>query len=503
MDGPAHATRGIALVAATAAGLVLLVAGPAATALEVAVGWAVVATGIGAWGRRPGSLTWLLTVVVGLVWWLRCLDADLAALHVGVLLHLLATIPTGRAATWPRRTVVSAGYAVGIPLAAFGPSIALAALWIAALGPVVVRWRSGGAVERRTLLPALVGAAAVVLGELVAPVWPPAAAVALLAWALALGAGLLRRSLDRAAVHDLAAELRSGLPPGRLQAALAAALHDPTARLVHRLPAGYVDVDGAAADPTPRSGRATIRLDRDGAEIGLLDHDAALAAEPDLLQAVAAGAAIALENERLHAEVRSRVREVEASRARIVAAADAAREQLERELNGGVAQRLATVALLLRLAGDDTGADERGALLDEADTELAEALADLRELARGIYPVLLTDAGLGPALTALADRSTVAVHVGEIAPQRLPSAVEQGCYAVAMTVLAHAVGAVELDLQVDDASAQLRIRVEGGVSGPLPGVADRVAALDGTLAVDSRPGATTVTATVPLPGGTP
>lgn len=500
--------RWAALVAAAAAGLVLLVAGPDASAVDVAVGGAVVATGIGAWGRRPGSRTWLLTVAVGLAWWLRCLDADLAALHVGVLVHLLVTIPTGRAGTGPRRAVVAAGYAPGIPLAAFGPSIALAALWVAALWPVVARWRSAGAVERRALLPAVAGATTVVLAELVASAWPPAAGIALLAWALALAAGLLRRSLDRAAVHGLVAELRAGLPPGRLQAALAAALHDPTVRLVHRLPSGYVDVDGIPVDPAPRPGRTATGLDRDGHEIGLLDHDAALAAEPDLVRAVAAGAAIALENERLHAEVRSRVREVEASRARIVQAADAAREQLERELNGGVAQRLATVALLLRLAGERGGGsgggsrDERGALLDEADTELAEALSDLRELARGIYPVLLTDAGLGPALTALAERSAVATRIGEVAAQRLPTAVEQGCYAVATTVLAHADGPAEIDLHVDAVAARLRIRVEGALPDPLPGVADRVAALDGSLTLDPGP-ANTLTVTLPLTGGLP
>ncbi len=218
MDGPTRTTRWSALVAATAAGLVLLVAGPAATGLDVAVGWAAVATGIGAWGRRPGSRTWLLTVALGLVWWLRCVDADLAALHVGVLVHLLVTIPTGRTGTWPRRSVVAAGYAVGIPLAAFGPSLALAVLWVVALGPLVTRWRDGGSVERRALLPALAGAVAVVLAELAAGFWPPAAAAAVLAWALALAAGLLRRSLDRATVHDLAAELRvrpaAGSAPG-------------------------------------------------------------------------------------------------------------------------------------------------------------------------------------------------------------------------------------------------------------------------------------------------
>jgi signal transduction histidine kinase len=258
-------------------------------------------------------------------------------------------------------------------------------------------------------------------------------------------------------------------------------------------------------DPAPQPGRATTRSDRDGREIGLLVHDAALAAEPDLVRAVAADATITLENERLHAEVRSRVREVEASRARIVAAADAAREQLERDLIGGVAQRLATVALLLRLAGDRSRNDEHGALLDEADTELAGALADLRELARGIYPVLLTDAGLGPALTALADRAGTPIRLGQMSSRRLPTAIEQGCYAVATTVLARAAGAAvaELDLQVDGTSARLRIRVEGAAPGPMPGASDRVAALAGTLATTAEPDATTVTVTLPLADGSP
>ncbi len=493
-------TRGIEQAAAAGVGLAILVTAPDATGADVVAGWAAVAVGLAARGSRPGNPTWLLTVVLGLVWWLGCVDDRLAVLYVGVLLHLLLTIPSGRARTWPRRSAVVAGYVAGTAFAVYGPVLAAAALWIAAAVVVAARWRAAGAVGRRALQPQLVGTGAVVVGELVAPVWPPGAAVAVLGWAVGLGVDLLRRNLDRAAVHDLVAALRVGLPPGRLQAALAAALHDPTLRLAYRLSdGGYVDVDGAPVDPGPPSGAGVTRLDRDDREVGLLVHDAALADQPDLVQAVRVGAAIALENERLQAEIRSRVREVEASRARIIEAADAAREQLERDLGGGVARRLASVASLLRTSGDETG-PARAGLLAEADAELAGALAELRELARGIYPVLLTDAGLGPALASLADRSTIATHL-DVVDRRFTTAVEQGCYALVAAALrrTEATGATlaEIDLTVSGGCVRLRVRTDGqDPLDPLPGARDRAAALDGTLLVDD---AGSMTVELPVP----
>ena len=495
----------------------------AASALDLAVGLTFVLAGTSLWIRRPDSRSGPLTVAFGVAWFARYLLGGtggpvgllVSAVHVGVLVHLLATFPTGRARSGPQRVAVAGGYLVAVPLAALGPPAAfplLAAFWAGVLGLVLVRWRRSGAVLRRALLPGTAATAVIVAGHLAGVAWPAAATVALLAWPLAVVLGSLRSRLDRAAVNDLVAELESGPPlPGRLQSAIARALHDPSVRLVYRLPAGesYVDSDGQPAATDPGPGRAATPLERDGTRIGVLVHDEALSAEPGLLDAVVAGAGMALENERLHVQARSRLLEVEASRARIVRAADAARQRVERDLQGGVQQRLNTVALILRLvairlapAPEPDVAD----LLDEAGGELARAIDDLRELARGLYPVLLTDAGLGPALTSLAERSPVPMVIEQVPPGRFAEAVEQTCYVVVSEALDLAVrtgGVSEVTVAVTAQDGQLRVTVAHDVAGPVPAsttrdLADRVSALDGTLRVITAPGAgTTTVATLP------
>ena len=132
---------------------------------------------------------------------------------------------------------------------------------------------------------------------------------------------------------------------------------------------------------------------------------------------------------------------MQASRARLVASADADRRRVERDLHGGAQQRLATVALSLTLARSrlrSAGPEAIDTLLDETGRELAGALEELRELARGLYPVLLTDAGLGPALTALAERSPIPVVVTALPGARLPEAVERAVHAVVCEALANA-----------------------------------------------------------------
>jgi signal transduction histidine kinase len=240
-------------------------------------------------------------------------------------------------------------------------------------------------------------------------------------------------------------------------------------------------------------------------------HDPVLAGEPELVAAVAAGAGLAVQNERLHAEVRNQLREVRASRARIVEAADDARRRVERDLHDGAQQRLVTVALALRLAHTQLDTAPRGevaALLDEAGAELAGALDELRELARGIYPVLLTDAGLGPALRSLAERCPVPAVVGAVPTRRWPDAVEQTCYFVVSEALANAAKhaeAASVAVELREAGGGLRVEVsDDGAGGAdasgsgLRGLADRVATLGGELTVRSpRGGGTRVSARVP------
>jgi signal transduction histidine kinase len=338
--------------------------------------------------------------------------------------------------------------------------------------------------------------------------------VVLVVWPLALLFGVLRSRLDRSAVSSMIVELGAGLPPDRLEHVLARTLHDPSLRLAFWLPerAAFVDSRGAPVAVTPtEADRALTYLERDGARLAVLVHDAALAENPELVSAVAAGATMAVENERLHAEVQAQLREVQESRARIVEAADAARRQVERDLHDGAQQRLVTAALALTLAGRRLGSapnDEIAALLRQTGDELTGALDELRELARGIYPILLTDAGLGPALTALAERSPIPAVLATAPGGRLPEPLEQAAYFVVSEALANAAkhsaaGSVTVDARSRDGALVVRV-VDDGVGGAdaggsgLRGLADRVAAAGGRLRVDSPAGGgTRLTAELP------
>ncbi len=541
--------------------------------LHLAVAWSFVGVGLVAWRRRPDSRTGLLMVVLGFAWLARFVVAvdTPAAFALGVLVgsvalsvfvHLLVTFPVGRTRSRAQRVIVAASYLMSAPLDAvflavgaqrgrgegpppnglviapsngeFSPEpvdlavqAVVVALLVSVLASVWSRWRGAGSAERRSLTPGLVGGTVIVVTLLVERtaillLLPPSvgvvlawsAQVVLVVWPVALLLGLLRSRLDRSAVGRLVVELGEGLPrPERLRTVLARTLHDPSVELAYRLPGArtYVDAGGDPVAVPPDDARAVTRLERDGEPIAVLLHDPALVAEPDLVEAVAAGAGLAVENERLHAEVRHQLHEVRASRTRLIEAADAARRQVERDLHDGAQQRLMAVGLALRLARAQLGVvsnHEMDELLVEAGLELSGALDELRELAHGIYPALLSDAGLGPALTSLAERAPVPVVLGALPTERPPEAVEQTCYFVVSEALANAAkhaGASQVDVAVVPEADGLRVDVcDDGVGGAdatgsgLRGLADRVAALGGRLLVSSPShGGTRVTATLP------
>jgi signal transduction histidine kinase len=216
-----------------------------------------------------------------------------------------------------------------------------------------------------------------------------------------------------------------------------------------------------------------------------------------------------LENERLQAELRAQLAELRDSRARIVQAGDQERRRLERDLHDGAQQRLVGLAMALQLLRNQVAdGTESKALLDETEAELQQALAELRELARGIHPAVLTDQGLDAALHTLAERAPLAVTV-EGDSGRLPPHVETAAYFVAAEALANVVkhaeaSKVELKTAHDGDTLTLEI-TDDGVGGAsqnggtgLRGLADRVGALNGQLAVDSPPGqGTTIRASIP------
>jgi len=545
----------------------------------IGVGWSFVGAGLVAWSRRPENRTGALMVAVGLAQLLNGLLFNgvilvrepfafalwflLATLPEGVLGHLIAVFPDGRATTRLQRVFIIANYAATVPLALvqlllvepgrlgcnecpndilglggrdrYGDvvlavsDLSLAVLTALLLWIVVTRWRHAAEPRRRSLAPvALVGIVLLIVymtGQTLKAVLPDpplalevgfnlAILIALVLWPLAFLAGLARTRLDRSAVGDLAVQLGEALPPGRLEQVLARALHDPTLQLAYWLPDrdAFVDAAGRPVElPAAGGDRAVTILRHDGDPVAAMLHDATLDDDPALVRAVAATARMTIQNERLQAEVRAQLEEVRASRARIVEFGDAERRRVERNLHDGAQQRLVSISLALGIARSQVGAtseQEIAVALDDAAAELRLALAELRELARGIHPVILSEAGLGPALVSLAERSPIPVTVTAVPSERLPSRVEETAYYVASEALANAAKhahATAVSISARRLEGELLVEVgDDGVGGAdadgsgLRGLADRVAALDGQLRVHSPDGkGTRITAELP------
>jgi signal transduction histidine kinase len=488
----------------------------------------------------------------------------LNTLAYGLLIHMLVAFPDGRLTTRAQRAVmtltwfvVTVGQWVVVPfidphdfpdcqncpdnplLVSGDKSVTDALLGVqtflavaALVGVVVVlvrRYRAAPPAQRRTLGPVLwVGglgmiATAVQLAVSSAGVDDAvnralyiASLTVLATVPFAFLFGLLRSRLTRAgAVGNLISRLGEGRERrAGLREALAEALGDPTLELAYWLPdrERYVDAEGRAVElPAPGSGRAWTAVAREGEPLAAIVHDPALTEERELIDAAGAAAALTLENERLDAELRARVEELSRSRERLLEVGLAERRALERNLHDGAQQRLVALALSLRLARgkleEDPGAT--GALLDEAMGELAEATSELRELARGIHPAVLSDRGLPAALEALAGRAPVIVDVIETPAGALPAAVEAAAYYVvaeALTNVAKYADARRAEVRVTRDNGRVLVQVtDDGVGGADPaggsglrGLADRLAALDGRLDVESPRGeGTTIRAQIP------
>src|SRR4029077_9066485 len=223
----------------------------------------------------------------------------------------------------------------------------------------------------------------------------------------------VRARTARGALGTAIVDLEPGAPPGRLRDTLARALGDSTLQLAFRDRDGFTDTSGLAVEPArPDPGRAVVPLT--GAQEAVLVYDAGLELEPQLIRLTVAAASMALEHSRLQAEVQAQLHLVRASRARIVEAGDAERRRLERDLHDGAQQRLVTLPMALGMArGRAARVDpELEMLIESASKEAKEALTELRELARGIHPAVLTETGLAGAIQALAEGSPGATEPG-------------------------------------------------------------------------------------------
>jgi signal transduction histidine kinase len=323
--------------------------------------------------------------------------------------------------------------------------------------------------------------------------------------------GLVRMRFFRTAAVGRVIERLTDDPRG-VRDALAAELGDPSLEVAYYLPErGYVDRHGHPMTE-PGTGRIATEIDHEGRRVGAIVHDEALCETPELLREAAAAASLALENARLEVELRARLEALRASRARLVEAGDAERRRLGRDLHDGAQQRLVALMIELQLARERFTEDPAGAkeLVDSAFANAQAAVGELRDLAAGIHPAVLSQRGLDAALESLRSRATFPVELESELDERLPSPVETAAYFVvaeALTNVAKYAGATYAKVEVrrENGAAVIDIRDDGvggaaiGVGSGLSGLTDRVGALDGTLEVESPPGAgTLVRARFPL-----
>jgi signal transduction histidine kinase len=370
---------------------------------------------------------------------------------------------------------------------------------------------------RRILAPLLVAAMAVALRAVFESVFTfvqrPSAVLynylfwwqiaAFIALPIALLAGLLRARLARASVGDLVLELER-TPPQGIQEALARALDDPTLEVAFWLPERreFVDSEGQRVQlPVEGAARAVTRLEHGGEPLAALVHDPSLLDEPKLVQGAGAAARLALENARLHADMRAQLAKVQESRVRIVTAADDERRRIERDLHDGAQQRLVALALQLRSAQRQLGGKtdpELDGLISATVDGLQLAVEELRELAHGVHPAILTEDGLAAALDSITARTPLPVSL-DVSEERLSPQVEATAYFVACEALANVVKhahATKASVSARRRNGVLVVQVDDdGIGGArtedgsgLRGLADRVEALGGRLRIDSPAG---------------
>ena len=325
--------------------------------------------------------------------------------------------------------------------------------------------------------------------------------------------GLLTSRLARSDVGDLLVALRSEPAPEELRVALARAMRDPSLSLAFWLPdfGVWADVNGKEmALPDLGSGRSSTLIELEGEPVAALIHDPSLDDEQELLDAVSAAAGIALENARLQAELRARLEELHESRARVLTAGQEERRRLERNLHDGAQQRLISLSLDLKRLEGQLGDDPAArAEIDQARREIATSLEELRTIARGLHPAVVSGHGLQIALDTLVAKAAVPVTLTTELDDRLDEAVEVAAYYVVSESLAnvgkHAqANAARVSVERENGNLVVEVTDDGvggadaDRGGGLRGLADRVEAHGGRLRVwTPRGGGTRVRAEIP------
>jgi signal transduction histidine kinase len=535
------------------------------------VGWGFIGVGLFAWARRPDNRVGMLMAATGFAWFVSAagfsdvplifsIAAVLGSLFFIVVMHLLLAFPSGRLQSRFEQRLVVFGYVLTtvlvIPVWLFADpqeldcddcpenvflihsnetlvtavtsvlNIAAVALVVAVLVILVSRWRRATASQRRFLVPVYSAGVAVIILLIVTValqaggldraaldvVWISSIVPFGLVPYMFLFTLVRARMIQTGAVGELIARMGEAPRRGELRDELRRALGDPTLELVYWLPDDerFVDARGRSVElPAPGSGRGMTRIEREGRLVAAILHDALVIDQE--LDAIGAAAGMAIENERLDAELRAKVAELRDSRSRMLRIGLEERRRLERDLHDGAQQRLVSMALNMRLARDRMREDPASAerMLDGASAELDAALEELRELARGIHPAVLSDRGLDAALETLARRAPLPVELQRDSHERLPESIELAAYFVVSEALTNVVkyaDASHAKVNVARRNGKLLVEVtDDGVGGANPdngtglrGLADRLAVIEGRLEVESPPGAgTTIRAKIP------
>ena len=520
--------------------------------LAVWITIAYVFGGLIAWSRRPASRFGPLMIVAGFLMFVTALSWSThdVVYTVGqafdvvlpvLFLHVFLAFPDGRLHGRLERVLVAAGYVTAIVLelvrmglGGFGTDnllevtanpdaaevvrhvqlLTVSAISLCGVGVLIVRRRRSGRPLRRAsaLLVDAFGLALIMIAALLIAATFEGPWLHQIRWVtfvtiglapLAFVVGLLHARLGQSAVGGLLVDLRGRPAPAELQHALARALRDPSLTLAYWLPefGSYADLDGRAVSlPGPGDARMVTFIERNGARVAAIAHDPSLQDESELLEAVTAGAGMALENAQLHAEQRAHLEELRESRARIVDEGRKERQRLERNLHDGAQQRLIALSLELSLLEEKLANDaEATARVAAARREVGASLEELREVARGLHPAVVSGHGLAVALEQLVAGAAVPVSLTVSISSRLPEALEVAAYYIVSESLANvgkyaqaSSASVEVSRRAADVVVEI---VDDGVGGAdekrgsgLRGLADRVEALGGRLRVWSPDG---------------
>jgi signal transduction histidine kinase len=538
--------------------------------LTLVVGASMLGCGLASWRSRPENRVGPIMVFTSFAWfaaqlneastpWLYTIGTAVQSVWGIGLVYLLLSFPSGRLPARLDRWLLGfgLGLSLGLQLLAmlYGNRAGLrcpgcptnliqlvdddhkaqgllnlqrllgGVLVVTVITVLVRRWLTAGAARRRAVAPVLVAGcaslAALALTVVLDLLGDPLGALPAQLWFYSMASVpfavlfvFLQRRLARGMVAGLVVELGGPSASADLREALARALGDPSLEIAYWFPSEqhYVDGDGAPVRlPDDGAGRRSTFVERDGVPIAVLLHDPVLEHNAELVQSVCAAASLTLENERLQAELRARLVDLQASRARLVEATDAERRRIERDLHDGTQQRLISIAMSLglletKLPGQATAAQP---IVREARQALTLALEELRELTHGINPPLLTERGLPAALDELCRRAALPTRLRLALDARLPDQIESAAYFVVSEALANAAKhshASEVRVAASYEGRTLAVEIaDDGIGGAAPaggsglrGLADRVEALGGRFTISSPPGrGTTLRAEIP------